>query len=269
MALRDLTYFRQLTDYATALEAYIMAATGLGADRVVFAAPDVAKRKLKEKLAVLNGDPTNGYTLEIDQFVSYYFVFGAPGSAEYRQSPMASFFGHIAKASGVWAHADYIDMHVEVDIWGGPDQSGKSFIFEKRMMLNNYSFRHRRIAVQFRDLVTRTPNLDPNTVQVYDVNCWYEIERGETTDHSQLEQLFNQGTLYRSTFEFTWLMALYSVPGLPGSDPTTIAYIERIIAMFATAMAPGPITDPYVEEWSITTTTTSSSSSSTSTTTLA
>ena len=267
MALTDLTYFRQLEDYTLALTTYIKAATGLPDSRIIFSAPDVAKRKLKERNAVLAGDAqpaSGGKTVEVDQFVSFYFPFGSPGLAEYRQSPQQSFWGGSANASGVRGFVDHVDLAVQIDVWGGPDQKAKDFVFSTRMAIEAYMFRHQRIQVAFRDLVTKDPVRAKDPSYVWDVNCWYEVNKGEAHDNSLVEALFEKGSMYRGTIDFTWFTSFYRVNA--GDPNEAFKKIARIIYMSRTS-----INDEFETEWIITTTTSSSSSSSsssTSTTTL-
>lgn len=228
MAPANLTYYRQIEDYATGLIAYIIAATGESEDRIIYSPPDVALRKLKEKLAEKYGYPA-GKTVEIDQYISFYFPFASPGVADYRQSPQQSFWGGIANASRLKGWVDQFDLHVEINIWGGPDQFGRQYTFEKRMVLENYMYRHQRIQVTLRDLVSKDP-VKAKTGQVFDANCWYEFLKGEVTDNSEVEALFQKGSRYRATAEFTWYISLFKV-----RLDQHIGDINRIIYMFKRA----------------------------------
>lgn len=236
------TYYRQLADYTKALRAYIKEATGLDASRIVFSPPDTAKRKLKEVLAETSNPQVS--TTEIDNFVSFYFPFAAPGVAVERQSPMQSFFGAVAGKLRQLSWADNYDLPVQIDIWAGPDQNGKAFNFNTRMDLEWYMQRHHGIHVAFRDFTAWDPN---NPSAEFDVRDYYELIKGAVTDNSAVENLFTEGALLRTTVEFTWMIALYRLP----SVSTPVGRIEHIIAEFQ-----NDVTKEFDVEWEITTSTT-------------
>lgn len=201
--------YQQLTDYSTAFRDYLKTATGLPDERIVFGPPDIARRKLRERLERATNVSSKEETVERDKFISYFFPYASPGTSDERMSVQQGMYGGLGYASKKRIFPQNVDLPVQIDIWGGPEQSGPAFVFNMRKKLEFYMYRKARINVQFTDLITKNPS---SPQALWDVNCWYDFIRGETSDNSDIESLYVKGANHRATMDLTWLTTFYDDP---------------------------------------------------------
>lgn len=239
-----MSLYRQLQDYETAMRSYIMAATGIEEDRIIFSTPDIAKRRLKERLNNKYRSTTIPKTIEVDNFISFYIPF-VQDQVSTRSSVLQGFIGGLGVVSGKEAYVINLDTPIQIEIWGGPDQRGKQFVFEKQMLLKDYFRRNQAVQVQFRDLETKDPS---KPTQKFDVDCWYLLQPQSFIDNSRPEEQYIQGALYRTTVEALWLITFYNMPDLPA-----YARFKEIVLEWEASQG-----DPDQVEWVITTSTTTS-----------
>lgn len=203
-----MTLSRQFEDYITALRAYVARATGVPSDRIVFSTPDIAKRKLKERLNDDAEATTLPKTIEVDNFISLYIPFSQTTPSE-RDSTVQGFYGAFAPYAKSKGYVTNLDLPVTVDIWGGPSQKGGLFIFDTALQFKNYWKRHQTIPVVFRDI--KAEDLTNNTTP-FDVKPYYHFLLDDETDSSQPEEQYNVGAHYRTTLTLQWQVSFYDIP---------------------------------------------------------
>ena len=111
-------------------------------------------------------------TIEIDTYISFFFPFAISGYADDRSSPMQGIWGGEGERSKRKAWVINQNVPVQIDIWGGPTQDGKAYVFENHMLFTNYHYRNQRLKVEFTGIPTKDTS---DVTKDFDVNCWYEF----------------------------------------------------------------------------------------------
>lgn len=226
-----MSLYSQLGDYIDGLRSYIHTATGIATNRIIFSTPDIAKRRILQELNDKN-TATLTKTIEVDNFISFYFPF-VQDQISTRSNVAQGFYGGKAMSQRKVGWNINLDVPVQIEIWGGPTQEGKAFVFNAQMMLKDYMRRMQGVPVLFTDPTDSTHLLpDPNLVTKdpvhptipYDANNFYLFLLEGSVDNSQPQEQYNQGALYRATFEFNWMVTFYNIP-----SQTPIGTIQEIV----------------------------------------
>jgi hypothetical protein len=227
-----MSLYSQLADYVRGLTTYIHIATGVPTNRIIFSTPDIAKKRIVERETRLATTLTK--TKEIDTFISFYFPFVQEQISD-RSSVMQGFYGGKASAQKKTGWNINLDVPVTIDIWGGPTQDGKEYVFTNQMLLKHAMRSMQGVNILFSD-PTNPAVPDPNLVTKdihhpeipYDANNFYLLQLQGITDNSRPEEQYISGANYRATFDFIWLVTFYNIP----SNSAIISSLQEVIVEY-------------------------------------